>query len=50
MFHGRKRVEKKELSEAELSEINAKLEKIGKNNQILLTKRKNKEYSWETLS
>lgn len=50
MFHGRKKQEKKELSEEELNEINSKLEKIGKNNKILLTKRQNKEYTLETLS
>ena len=49
MFHGRKRVDKVELSEQELKAIEDKLEKIGKNNQILLAKRAAKEYSKETL-
>ena len=44
MFHGRKRTDKKELSEAELKEVEAKLEKISKNNKTLLSKRANKEY------
>ena len=50
MFHGRKKVAKVELSEKELEAIEAKLQKIGQNNKILLQKRSNKEYSWETLS
>ena len=50
MFHGRKRVDKKEVSAEELAQIHAKLDKISKNNQILLQKRANKEYTWETLT
>ena len=50
MFHGRKRTEKKEVSEEELAQIHAKLEKISKNNKTLLQKRANKEYTWETLT
>ena len=49
MFHGRKRQDKKALSQEELHEIEAKLEKVVKNNQILLGKRANKEFSLETL-
>ena len=49
MFHGRKRVDKVELTEQELQEIESKLEKIAKNNKTLLQKRKDKEYTWETL-
>ena len=37
MFHGRKKVDKtQQLSEAELEEIHKKLEKIDRNNKILL--------------
>ena len=50
MFHGRKRQEKKELTEKERAEVEAKLEKISKNNLILLQKRKDKEYTKETLA
>ena len=50
MFHGRKRTDKKELSPEELAQIEEKLTKISKNNQILLQKRKDKEYTWETLT
>lgn len=50
MFHGRKRTDKKELTPEELAQIEEKLTKISKNNQILLQKRKDKEYTWETLT
>ena len=50
MFHGRKRTEKKELTAEQIAEIDAKLQKIGKNNKILLEKRHSKEYSVETLN
>ena len=50
MFHGRKKVERKELTEKELEQIEAKLEKIAKTNQTLLLKRANKEYTLETLA
>ena len=50
MFHGRKKVDKVQLTEKELEEVEAKLQKISKNNQILLTKRQNKEYTRETLT
>ena len=50
MFHGRKKVDKTvQISEEELAGIRGKLEKIGRNNQILLQKRKDKEYTKETL-
>lgn len=50
MFHGRKKVDKtQEISEAELAEIKKKLEKINRNNQVLLQKRRDKEYTEETL-
>lgn len=50
MFHGRKKVDKtQQISEKELAEIKQKLEKINRNNQILLQKRKDKEYTKETL-
>jgi len=49
MFHGRKRVDKVTLSEAEIKAIEDKLEKIGKNNRTLLAKRAAKEYTKETL-
>ena len=50
MFHGRKKVDKtQQISEKELAEIKVKLEKINRNNQILLQKRKDKEYTKETL-
>ena len=38
-----------EISEAELAEIKKKLEKINRNNQVLLQKRRDKEYTEETL-
>ena len=50
MFHGRKKVAKQELTPEQLEDLRKKLDKISKNNQILLQKRANKEYSWETLS
>ena len=50
MFHGRKRIDKKEISKEELDAINQKLDKIAANNKTLLTKRANKEYTWETLT
>lgn len=36
MWHGRKKVVKEELTEKQLAEINAKLDKIKRNNSILL--------------
>mmetsp|Transcript_10042 Transcript_10042/g.16907 ORF Transcript_10042/g.16907 Transcript_10042/m.16907 type:complete len:114 (+) Transcript_10042:38-379(+) len=50
MLHGRKKQEKKKLTEKELAEIEAKLQKIASNNQTLLKKRRDKEYTWETLA
>lgn len=49
MFHGRKRTDKQELTPDQLAELDAKLEKIAKNNQILLKKRADKEYTMDTL-
>ena len=50
MFHGRKKTEKKELTEEQLKDIETKLEKVSKNNQILLQKRRDKEYNLQTLA
>lgn len=50
MFHGRKKTEKKALTEEQLKEIETKLEKVNKNNQILLQKRRDKEYTLQTLA
>lgn len=50
MFHGRKKVERKKLTEKEVEAIEAKLVKIAKNNRTLLEKRANKEYTLETLA
>ena len=50
MFHGRKKVERRELTPEEIKAIDIKLAKTDQNNKTLLLKRANKEYSLETLA
>lgn len=49
MYHGRKKQAKEELTEEQLKEINAKLQKITTINQTLLKKRHNKEFDRASL-
>ena len=49
MYHGRKKQAKEELTQEQLKEIQAKLQKITVINQTLLKKRANKEYDRASL-